>query len=142
MIGLALKILICLVFLFFFLNEPVRNGKRARDAVWTSFWRQKVPHAGNLPPEIMDCVVPLLLPHVAILHLHNSSSKTARAIRRRVGAVGLGGAVADPFALQLRVRISAAEVLAVPAPEPDHCMGFPNGAGAKCLDKLAVGLCF
>lgn len=108
--------------------------------MWPGVRGEEVPHAGHLHAEVVDRAFPVLLPAAAVLRVRNAVSEAAGPAGRRGGAVGLGGAVDDSAALQLRVPVPAAEVPAVPAEDRRDCVGLIGRLGHQRADQLALSL--
>ncbi|KAH6837741.1 MATE efflux family protein [Perilla frutescens var. hirtella] len=109
---------------------------RARDAVRASVRREEVQHAGDIHAEIVHRSVPVLLPAPPAVRFRDAATEADRAAGRRGGAGGGGGGVADPAALQLRVPVPAAEILAEPAENGAADVGAAGGAGHPWVSQL------
>lgn len=92
-----------------------------------SLWSKEVSHVGDIHAKVVDCSFLMLFSAITILRVRHPAFEVAGSTGRCGGAVRIGGFMLDSVALQFCVSVPVAEVLAKPAEDRSHRLGFFGG---------------
>lgn len=114
-----------------------RHGERARDPLRAGVRSEELQHDGHLLATLVGGALSLLGLAFAHVSLPRADLEARGTNRGSGGADRRGGGVADSVPLELPISVLAAEVLAEPAEDGGHCVGFWGRFSASRFLELA-----